>query len=195
MVIIESVQGNIHDAVWQSRLAGVQIDALTMDQWEAQKNRFRKVSDGGVELAVSLDRGTFFRDGDILLWDATERTAVVAHIHLKDVLVIELKELLAQAPEALLQTAVELGHAIGNQHWPAVVKGTQVFVPLSVDKKVMSSVMKTHAFEGVTYEFAPGSEVIPYLAPHESRRLFGGAEGPVHSHTQVYDQESNHAHR
>ena len=35
----------------------LQIDSLTMDQWEAQKNRFRKVSDGGVELAVSLDRG------------------------------------------------------------------------------------------------------------------------------------------
>ena len=37
----------------------------------------------------------------------------------------------------------------------------------------MASVMKTHAFEGVTYEFVPGAEVIPYLAPHEARRLFG----------------------
>ena len=194
MFIIEAIQGNIQDADWQSRLAGVQIDYLTMDQWEAQKNRFRKVSDGGVELAVSLDRGKSLRDGDILLWDETKRSAVVAHIHLKDVLVIEMQELLAQAPDVLLRTAVELGHAIGNQHWPAVVKGTQVFVPLAVDKKVMSSVMKTHAFEGITYSFMPGSEVIPYLAPHESRRLFGGAEGPVHSHTQAYEQEGNHAH-
>ncbi|MBE2238246.1 MAG: urease accessory protein UreE [Caldilineaceae bacterium] len=194
MFIIEAIQGNIQDADWQSRLAGVQIDYLTMDQWEAQKNRFRKVSDGGVELAVSLDRGKSLRDGDILLWDEAKRSAVVAHIHLKDVLVIEMQELLAQAPDVLLRTAVELGHAIGNQHWPAVVKGTQVFVPLAVDKKVMSSVMKTHAFEGITYSFMPGSEVIPYLAPHESRRLFGGAEGPVHSHTQAYEQEGNHAH-
>jgi urease accessory protein len=194
VLIIEAVQGNIHDTVWQSRLAGAQTDYLTMDQWEAQKNRFRKVSDGGVELAVSLDRGKSLRDGDILLWNEAEQRAIVAHIHLKDVLVIEMNGLLAQPPEVLLRTAVELGHAIGNQHWPAVVKGTQVFVPLAVDKKVMSSVMKTHAFEGITYEFVRGSEVIPYLAPHESRRLFGGAEGPVHSHTDTYDHGTDHEH-
>ncbi len=194
MVIIESIQGNVHDAVWQTRLVGAQIDTVTMDQWEAQKNRFRKLTDGGVELAVSLDRGKYLRDGDILLWDETEKAAVVANINLKDVLVIELKQLLVQAPETLLQTAVELGHAIGNQHWPAVVKGSQVYVPLAVDRKVISSVMKTHAFEGVTFEFVPGSEVIPYLAPHESRLLFGGAEGPVHSHSHQYGQESDHEH-
>ena len=61
----------------------------------------------------------------------------------------------------------ELGHALGNQHWPAVVKGTRVFVPLTVDRKVMSSVMKTHALPGIRYDFMPGAEVIPYMAPHE----------------------------
>ena len=47
----------------------------------------------------------------------------------------------------------------------------------------MASVMKTHGFEGIRYEFVPGDDIVPYLAPHESRRLFGGAEGPVHTHT------------
>ena len=58
-----------------------------------------------------------------------------------------------------------------------------VYVPLTVDRKVMASVMNTHRFEGIRYEFVRGREVVLYLAPHESRRLFGGAEGPVHSHT------------
>ena len=79
----------------------------------------------------------------------------------------------------------ELTDDFGNQHWPALVKGTRVFVPLTVDRKVMASVMNTHRFENIRYEFVPGADIIPYLAPHESRRLFGGAEGPVHSH--VYD--------
>jgi len=51
-----------------------------------------------------------------------------------------------------------------------------------VDHNVMSSVMKTHAFEGIRYEFVPAAEVIPYLAPHEARRLFGAAEIPGHHH-------------
>ena len=48
-------------------------------------------------------------------------------------------------------------------------------VPLTVDKKVMESVMRTHRIEHVDYAFRSGEEVIPYLAPHEIRRLFGGA--------------------
>lgn len=186
MHLVESVFGNVRDASWQPRLDGVRIDHLHLDQWEAQKNRFRKATDGGLELAVSLERHTHLRDGDILVWDERGRTAVVAHIELNDVMVLRLDELLHHSPDQLLQTCVELGHALGNQHWPAVVKDLRVFVPLTVDRKVMASVMRTHAFHGITCEFVPGSEVIPYLAPHEARRLFGGADSTPHSHVHEH---------
>jgi urease accessory protein len=104
----------------------------------------------------------------------------VARIDLKDVLVIDLSALLDGPPEVSMARCVELGHALGNQHWAAVVKGMRVYVPLTVARAVMASVMKTHSFEGVAYAFAPGAEVIPYLAPHEARRLFGAAEGHRH---------------
>ena len=113
------------------------------------------------------------------------RRAVVAKISLRDVMVIHLDELGARRPRLAMRTCVELGHALGNQHWPALVKGTRVYVPLTVDRKVMASVMNTHRFEDIRYEFVPGGEVVPYLAPHESRRLFGGAEGPVHTHVRT----------
>lgn len=79
-----------------------------------------------------------------------------------------------------MATCVELGHALGNQHWPAVIRGTRVYVPLTIARTVMASVMKTHAFEGISCAFAPGAEVISYLAPHEARRLFGAADGHRH---------------
>ena len=165
-----------------------------LDQWEAQKSRLRKSSQNGLDLAISLPRGILLRDGDILKWDEAQGTATVARVNLKDVMVVELSALQTQNSEVLVRTCVELGHALGNQHWPAVVKGNRVFIPLTVDKKVMASVMKTHAFHGITYEFIPGSEVIPYLAPHESRRLFGGAEGPIHSHVEEHDHPHDHTH-
>ncbi len=183
MILVEAVLGNAADPQWAARLAGASVDTLALDHWEAQKNRLRKKTAGGAEIAVSLDRGTFMRDGDVLVWDEPARRAVVARITLRDVMVVHLDGLTAAVPEVALRTCVELGHALGNQHWPALVKGTRVYVPLTVDRKVMSSVMKTHGFEGIRYEFVPGSEIVPYLAPHESRRLFGGAEGPVHTHT------------
>jgi urease accessory protein len=183
MILIKAVLGNIGDREWAERLSAADTDLLEIDQWEAQKSRFRKTTAKGVEIAVSIDRGTHIRDGDVLLWDAQALFALVARIELRDVMIVHLDELMRLAPKVAMRTCVELGHAMGNQHWPALVKDTVVYVPLTVDRKVMASVMNTHRLEGVRYEFVPGRDVIPYLAPHESRRLFGGAEGPVHSHT------------
>ena len=199
MVLVEKVLGNASDSEWARRLAEVAVEPLSLDHWEAQKNRFRKKTASGREVAVSLDRGAFLRDGDVLLWDAAAGTAVVARISLRDVMIIHLDQLAAQQDaEYAMRTCIELGHALGNQHWPALVKGARVFVPLTVDHKVMASVMKTHRFEGIRYEFVAGSDIVPYLAPHESRRLFGGAEGPLHTHAHdrfvAVDPETGHVH-
>lgn len=183
MILIETIIGNTGEPEWAERLAEATVDSLELDHWEAQKNRLRKKTRGGEVLAISLDRGSFLRDGDVLLWDPEARRAVVARLNLRDVMVIRLETFDSMPADLAMRTCVELGHALGNQHWPALVKDGRIYVPLTIDRKVMSSVMNTHGFEGVSYEFLPGSEVVPYLAPHESRRLFGGAEGPVHSHT------------
>ena len=183
MITVETILGNISTPQWADRLAASEVDVLEIDQWEAQKSRFRKVTAKGADVAISVDRGTYLRDGDVLLWDSQARSALVARIEARDVMIVHLDKLVHVAPEVALRTCVELGHAMGNQHWPALVKGNLVYVPLTVDRKVMASVMDTHHFDGIRYEFVSGRKVVPYLAPHESRRLFGGAEGPVHSHT------------
>lgn len=180
LVRVDAILGNAAGDGWPGRLRHARVDVLSLDQAEAQKSRLRKRTAGGAEVAISLDRGTQLRDGDILFWDEARRTAIVARVDLKDVLVIDLSPLLDGPREVAMARCVELGHALGNQHWPAVVRGTRVYVPLTVVRAVMASVMKTHSFEGVTYAFAPGAEVIPYLAPHEARRLFGTAEGHRH---------------
>jgi len=182
MVIVETVLGNLGEPDWRARTADAKVDWLVLDQWEAQKNRFRKATNAGLELAVALERNTHLHDGDVLLWDAVERRAVAARVDLKEVMVIEVDQRQHASSDLLLRTCFELGHALGNQHWPAVVNGSRIFVPLTVDRKVMSSVMRTHAFPGVSHTFLPGAEVIPYLIPHEARRLFGGADPMPHSH-------------
>lgn len=189
MILVEKTLGNAGDPAWSKQLEGAVIDPLELDQWQAQKNRFRRKTKAGVELAVALGRNVHLHDGDVLAWDQQARKAVVARVSLKEVMVLRFGALLGRQPADLARACIELGHALGNQHWPAVVKGDAVYVPLTVDRKVMGSVMRTHAFEGVTCDFIPGSEVIPYLAPHETRRLFGGASSTPHSHADVLLQE------
>jgi urease accessory protein len=180
LIRVPAVLGNAADEPRRSDLTSARIDVLRLDQAEAQKSRLRKATEGGTDVAIALDRGVQVRDGDVLAWNAAAPAAVVARIDLNDVLIIELTGLAAESAEVAMATCVELGHALGNQHWPAVIKGTRVYVPLTVAKTVMASVMKTHAFDGISYGFARGAEVMPYLAPHEARRLFGGAEGHEH---------------
>lgn len=189
MILVEKPLGNIKDPDWARKLEAAEVDLLHLDQWQAQKNRFRLKTETGVEIAVALDRGTRVQDGDILTWDESAGTAIVARVTLKEVMVLRIDAVLGQPAEILARTCVELGHALGNQHWPAVVKGSAVYIPLTVDRKVMASVMRTHAFEGITCEFVPGAEVIPYLAPHEARRLFGGADSTPHSHVYSADNQ------
>ncbi|TIC80529.1 urease accessory protein UreE [Crenobacter intestini] len=194
MILIEAVLGNRLAPEWTDRLADWNVDTLMLDQWEAQKNRLRKRTLAGNEIAIALPRQSHLHDGDIIVADGEARTAIVVSITLKDVLVIELEGTQVLSAELIARTCFELGHALGNQHWPAVVKGSRVYVPLTVDRKVMDSVMRTHHFEHIRYQFIPGAEVIPYLAPHESRRLFGGADATPHSHTQSFEQAAPAVH-
>lgn len=186
--IIEKVLGNRADADWAGRLRDANIDYLELSQWDAQKNRLRKETLGGRVMAVALERGESLRDGDVLDWDERQRCAVVCRIRLCPVMAVDLTGLAAFGEEDAVSCAVKLGHALGNQHWPAVVKKGVVYVPMTADEKVMSAVMDTHAIAGVTYAFLSGESVYEALSGEEARLLFGGAESPLSGH------EHHHGH-
>lgn len=188
MEVCNEILGNLHAPEWKERLDELDIEYIPLDQWTAQKSRFLARGEKGNEYPVALKRQTQVVDGDIVFHDAASGRVGAIRLDLSPVLVLDLSALKAQSAEEIIRRSLELGHAIGNQHWPAVVKGTKIYVPLTVDKKVMLSVMDTHHLEGISYEFQPGREVIPYMAPHEIRRLFGGASHGSHSH------EHGHAH-
>lgn len=195
MKIYTEIIGNMYqEPEWDEKLKDTNIEYVYLDQWTAQKSRFLGKSDKGEEYPIALKRHSQIIDGDIIYFSPVEKKAVVLRIDLSPVLVIDMGALVQKDPETMIRISVELGHAIGNQHWPAVVKGTKVYVPLTVDKKVMLSVMETHHIEGITYEFQKGLEIIPYLAPHEIRRLFGGAGQESHSHEEGHNTCHEHPH-
>lgn len=201
MTIYTEVLGNVNKSEeWKKKLQGVEVDEVFLDQWTAQKSRFLAKGASGAEYPVALKRNTHVADGDVIYFDEKEGKAVVLRLELNPVLVVDLSGIAEKDPDTIIRISLELGHAIGNQHWPAVVKGTKVYVPLCVDKKVMLSVLETHNIPGITYKFEKGLDVIPYLAPSETRELFGGASHESHSHVHddhghiVHFHEHTHTH-
>jgi urease accessory protein len=178
MILVEKTLGNIRDQVWK----GANVEDLVLEQWEAPKSRLRKNTPSGIELAISLPRSEHLHDGDVLYHDPATSRIVVARIPLSEVMVIDLDMPALMPQSEMLRLVFEIGHALGNQHWPAVIKKQTIYVPLSVDRKVMSSVMRTHAFQHASIRFEPGEDVAQRLDPSEIRLLFGGADATPHHH-------------
>ncbi|WP_431223452.1 urease accessory protein UreE [Serratia sp. L9] len=195
MILIENIIGNSKaDPSWLKKAQGYQHDVLILEQWEAQKSRCRKQSEQGQDIGIALDRHVRLADGDVLLLDEEKKYLLTVTIHLRDVMVIHLEKYASAGFEEVIKQVFELGHALGNQHWKSVIKGSNVYVPLTVEVKMMNSVMKTHGYASTEYQFAKGETVLPLLNPSESRLLFGGAEDS-HVHVPVqHDHGHGHSH-
>lgn len=189
MEIYKNILGNIHSPEWKTRLAATKIDYIELDQWNAQKSRLLAIGESGKAYAMAFERGVKLTDGDIIAYDSVSNSASVVRLRLGDVMVIDLSSLTQRSHTAAIATAIELGHAIGNQHWAALVRGDSLIVPLMVDRKVMLGVMHTYNFEGISFSFRPGSEIVPFLTPSEIRSLFGSTSPQSHqTHTHSHPQ-------
>jgi len=171
MIVVERILGNVGDDArlrelhrrWQ---AEGRAETVALTSLEAQKGRLRTATDKGTPLGLSLGRGAALRDGDVLYLDEAEGRIVVARLTPEAVLVITVEP--AASAEELLRVAVRLGHVLGNQHWPVKVDGLSVYVPVSVDKQVMETVLRTYGLRGITYRFEEASVgAIPRTVPHD----------------------------
>lgn len=180
MILIEHILGNVKkDPVWQEKLKDATFDLLVLDQREAQKSRCRKLSTQGLDLGISLDRHVVLADGDVLAWDEKTNVAVVVQINLRDVMVIDLSELKSRSPDELIKTCFELGHALGNQHWKAVTKNNEVYVPLTVATTMMDSVMRTHGFQHLPFRFVKGRKFYRYSVILKRACYLAGLKIPI----------------
>ena len=130
MLIVDTVLGNTSDKQWHERAAKAKVDYLALDQWDAQKNRLRRKTEQGNDVAISLPRNTFLHNGDVLAFDEANNSMIVAKISLRDVLIIEIKELLKkdQLPgddhfSALFGTMIETRNQLGHLDAVAVRVG------------------------------------------------------------------------
>ena len=180
MEVYTKIIGNTHSPEWQPRLKNATIDYIELDQWNAQKSRLLALGESGKPYAMAFERGVKLSDGDIIAYDSSSGCLSVIRLKMSDVLVIDLSSLEKRPASEAIALAIELGHAIGNQHWAALVRDNSLMVPLTVDRKVMLSVMRTYNFEGINFAFRPGSEVVPYLTPSEIRSLFGSTSPQSH---------------
>jgi len=94
-------------------------DSIALGWEERLRTRARRRTDGGIEFATALERGTVLRDGDLLLLESVP-------------LIVTVRE----RPEAVLVVAPPTMHEwalwsyyIGNSHQPVMITGEALVCP------------------------------------------------------------------
>lgn len=118
-----------------------QLEEISLDERDAQKSRLRVQTASGHDLGLVLARGTTLSEGDVFVLAGGDG-GVLVHIRLQEVMI--LTPAADADPAERLQRAVRLGHVLGNQHWPLALVGEQILVPVSLDRAVMETVLRTH---------------------------------------------------
>lgn len=140
MLTIDHVVGNIYKddklrTTYRDLVSKQQDETFMITRTESQRQRMRKVSNKGTDIALNFQSGSqHLRHGDVLLLN--DNQIVVVEIEQENVLQVEiLKETLKDSPESLIQILVQLGHTIGNLHRPIMLDGSRIYFPIQAESE------------------------------------------------------------
>ena len=158
MYVVTSTLGNLNNdeslALEVQRLDKEQkVGRVHIPFHDAGRRRLRVTTDDGLHVGVDLDDGTALQDGDVLTGEEGTDRLIVVEIAPSEAMALRMSKEIPS--DQLFEFGVLLGHMLGNQHWPITVKDDVVYAPLSIDHKVMETVVRTHGFDGIEFEFVP----------------------------------------
>ncbi|WP_298443004.1 urease accessory protein UreE [Ferrimicrobium sp.] len=155
MIIGNRLLGNVNDDSLAYRVQALEKSGdavrVSISASDAQRRRLRLTSSSGTEVGIALESGTALQDGDVLCQDDDESHLILVEVEASEAMAIRVNP--RPADEASFVYGVKLGHMLGNQHWPIKVDGTVVLTPVNIDRLVMETVLRTHGFEGLEWEF------------------------------------------
>jgi urease accessory protein len=108
------------------------VEKIQVSRLEADRVRMRKVSNKGTDLAVTLVPGSHICDGDVVL--LAEERMVIAKRDTENVAIVTLNN--DASTQQILDTAIKLGHIIGNMHRPIKITSNKVYFPIQSDSEI-----------------------------------------------------------
>jgi urease accessory protein len=165
MLVADEFLGTLGDDAVASRVEQADGLTVTVDDVERRRSRFRTTADNGQEIGVVVARE--LQDGDVLDADGTP---VVVSLAAVEAMVLDYSGV--TAPDtALLGSALELGHAVGNRHWDLVVEAECAYLPLTDSRERMQATVEDHL---------PAAATVRYESVQPT--LFDDTGGHEHTH-------------
>ena len=108
-------------------------EVVALSRLEAQRVRIRKTTDKGSEVAIVLESSRPLRRGDIL--QINDEEFIEVEIEPEDVAVIKIEDD-DEDSRHRFETAVRVGHVLGNLHRPIRVEDSAIYVPIQAESEV-----------------------------------------------------------
>jgi urease accessory protein len=134
----------------ESRFHGRRVVEVPIAWDEASRRRLRRQAADGTDLAIDLIGGDYLADGAVLDDDG-DRVLVVTR-RSESALVVRFD--LSLPPEQLVEQALMLGHAFGNQHVPVDIEAGEVRIPLTTSEAVARATVQALNLDGATVAVA-----------------------------------------
>lgn len=137
MILIDKIMGNINSdshlkEKYHDMLKSDHVEKIEITRLESERTRIRKVSNKGTDLALIMTRGSHINDGDVVL--LTDDKMVIAKRVPEHVAEISLKGNIST--EQILETAIKLGHTIGNMHRPIKITNNKIYFPIQSESEI-----------------------------------------------------------
>jgi len=137
MIHINKIVGNINSdsklhEKYKDMMKKDQVENIEVSRLEADRIRVRKTSNKGMDLAITLIPGSHIYDGDIVY--LAEERMVIAKRKSEKVAIISLNNNISV--DQILNTAIKLGHIIGNMHRPIKITYYKVYFPIQSDTEI-----------------------------------------------------------
>lgn len=108
------------------------VEEIQLSRLEADRIRVRKLSNKGTDLALTMIPGSHINDGDVVF--LTEEKMVIVKRESENVAIISLNSDIST--KQILETAIKLGHIIGNMHRPIKVTNNKVYFPIQSNSEI-----------------------------------------------------------
>lgn len=184
MIVTREILGNIAE---QSDLRGRYerrgtFETVVVSERERNRSRFKTELTDGTELGVVLGEQQL-SPGDVLVED--DERMVVVEFERREALVVSV-------PEIGWKEALELGQHIGNQHWELALRGGDLLIPITGERRLMERTLREAlppsaqiAVETVDPELLDVNKT-----SHDHRH----DHGHNHSHDNAHSHDSDHSH-
>jgi urease accessory protein len=122
---------NLHEK-YEDMMKKDKVEKIQLSRLEADRTRIRKLSNKGTDLALTMEPGSHINEGDVLL--LTDEKMIIVKRESENVAIISLNN--DVSAKQFMETAIKLGHIIGNMHRPIKVTNNKVYFPIQSDSEI-----------------------------------------------------------